>query len=121
MENSNIVPKRSKLIWAPFWIGLMFGFTIIGLIYAIWFWIIKRSEIQMLTNSAIVVSEGVIFKEKKEVRYDEVVHIGFKQHKLEKFLGYGNLFVIGKAGKAVVLRFLREPEIVKRQIEANLV
>lgn len=86
-------------------------------IYVIYlFFDIKNSE-RGITERRVIAKEGIFSTTSNELRLDEVESINLHQDIAEKIVGSGKLVLSGTGNKRLVMTFLENPFLAKRQIE----
>lgn len=87
------------------------------MIYVIYlFFDIKNSE-RGITERRVIAKEGIFTTTSNELRLDEVESINLHQDIAEKIVGSGKLVLSGTGNKRLVMTFLENPFLAKRQIE----
>ncbi|MDY6976798.1 MAG: PH domain-containing protein [Pseudomonadota bacterium] len=91
--------------------------TISAAIYSAYHYFdIKNSE-RGITNRRIVAKEGIFSTKTDELRLVEVESVNLQQNIFEKLSGAGKLVLSGTGNKLLIITFLKEPFVSKRQIE----
>ena len=106
----------------PIWLFFLLGFLTFGFtwVISIYLYVKLRCIEQGVTDKRVIFKSGVIRRKTEELRLGSVECVEIKQSILGRLLGYGDLLMSGISGQAVVFKFIKNPLIIKRDIESVL-
>jgi uncharacterized membrane protein YdbT with pleckstrin-like domain len=84
---------------------------------AIWHWLYWKNIEQAVTSKRVIHKYGIVSRKTKEMRINAIESITIKQGIIGRIFGFGTVTVTGRGAGDVDLKWMKDPMMVKRDIE----
>lgn len=84
---------------------------------AIIYWLYWKNIEQGITNKRVIHKYGIVSRKTKEMRINAIESINIKQGIIGRIFGFGTVTITGRGAGDVELKWMKDPMMVKRDIE----